>query len=487
MGFWNCKRFVGAALAVLALSMIATAQVSGNRPDFAHDRVLVKLSANFLARSPAAAASEPDIGVSISSLRLLNPSRETSNVTALARASANGRHNNIYVLTLKETGEEAVKNALERLNANPAVEIAEPVFYRRLLRTPNDPMFDLQYALDRLNAQQAWEITTGSRDIIVGIIDTGIDGAHPDLVDNLWINPNPNQNGYVNDIHGYNFADRMGGIPTDNMSSHGTHVAGIIGARGDNGVGITGINWTVSLAWLGVTEKDSPNSEMSTDRVIEAINYATIHGMHVLNNSYGGAGSSQLELETIRNFPGVFVAAAGNESSNNDFTLSYPANYDSPNVISVASTDARDMLSNFSNYGVSVHIAAPGGRILSTVRDGEYHEFSGTSMATPYVAGVAALVMAARPNYTPAQVREILLASMSRVPALDGFGFGIVDAHAAVTGSLDNLYSITYNFGYDGRGPVVRQTISGMEPVASMPPIREGYAFAGCHTSRTGG
>ena len=388
-------------------------------PKFAEDRVLVKLAAGTGMRTSAAAqasAQPPDLGVGFSEVRLLNPSQE-SNSKGASIQSAGNTQNNVFVLTLEDTGPGAVERALEILNANPLVEIAEPNYYRELCVKPNDPGYYEQWALQTINAEQAWDITKGSKDVVVGIIDTGIDGTHPDLVDNLWVNPNPNQNGYVNDIYGYDFAAHKGGTPTDG-NGHGTHVAGIVGAKGNNAKGVSGINWDVSLAWLGVS---AGGDYIDDAACIEALNYANNHNIPITNNSYGGSEYSEIFKQAIKNYKGLFIAAAGNDSNDNDEYPAYPASYDLPNVISVGAMNAQDNKSGFSNYGKnSVHIAAPGEDILSTLPGNGYDSWNGTSMASPYVAGVAALVKAANPSYTAAQVKAAILNGAEPLPQYDG-------------------------------------------------------------------
>jgi subtilisin family serine protease len=427
---------------IMFLTMTAQAQSNGaniqNASQFAKDRVLVKLAntpgMRSTASGPGAAYSPPNLGIAFSGIRLLNPSLGNASINAFSTMNADDKQNNVYVLTLEETGEEAVERALEILNANPAVEIAEPVFYYKFFATPNDPMFSEQYALSIINAQQAWNSTTGSKSVVVGVIDTGIDGTHLDLKNNLWVNPNPNHNGYTNDIHGYDFVSRKGGIPTD-KGNHGTHICGIIGAKGNNGTGITGINWDVSLAWLGV---GIDGNQASIDAVIEALNYANNHNIQITNNSYGGVKYSVIFEGAIRNYNGLFVAAAGNDRNNNDSIPEYPAGYKLPNVISVAATDRNNNLWSLSNFGRnSVHIAAPGSGILSTISNGQYQQMSGTSMATPHVVGVAALIKSIKPDLSPAQIRGILIATARLVSSLDGFG--ILDADAALMAVTNNL------------------------------------------------
>ena len=467
-----------------------------SKPRFAEDRVIIKMAVSgnnlpadsdnpqisfegsILTRGPQNAYLPPDMGVAFTDIRVLNPS---------ITFDTNTRYN-VFVLTLEETGSEAVQNALAILNANPAVEIAEPDFLYKLDAVPNDPMFNAQYALEKINAEQAWNVTTGSKSVVVGVVDTGIDGIHPDLAANLWVNPDPDQNGYVNDIHGYNFTGRIGGIPTDE-NGHGTHVAGIIGAKGNNGIGPSGINWDVSLAWMGIGVGDNV---VSVSAAIEAINYANNHNITILNNSYGGSGYSEIFREAIAGYKGLFVASAGNNyRQNNDIWPQYPASYDLPNIISVASTDESDNLSDFSNYGDnSVHIAAPGSGILSTYLNGAYEVMSGTSMACSYVAGVAALIKAVNPDYPPELIREVLLASTKPVASNEfrpSHDFGVVDARAAVLFDIGDLYTVTYNFLDDKTAPVVVKTAPGNRLREPAEPERAGYGFDGWYTEAYGG
>ena len=476
---------------------------------FAEDRVIVKLVGD-LRIGPEDAQSiwgswdaylPPDLGVSFTDVRLLNPSMESSNtggfsdnsIQAPAQTfnsqfstfnSDTSAQNNVFVLTLEETGGDAVQNAVAILNANPAVEIAEPDFLYELFATPNDPMFDAQYALKRINAEPAWNVTTGSMSVVVGVVDSGIDGTHLDLADDLWVNPCPGQSGYKNDIHGYDFTGRVGGIPTD-VNGHGTHVAGIIGAKGNNGTGISGVNWNVSLAWLGIHEG---GNNVSVSAAIEAINYANNHNIPILNNSWGGTIYSETLRQAISGYNGLFVAAAGNDGADNDTWPYYPASYDLPNVISVASTDAEDDLSYFSNYGVnSVHIAAPGSDILGAYPGDAYREMSGTSMASPHVAGVAALIKAVNPDYPPELIREVLLASARRVDTLAWYDFGIVDADAAVRFDIGDLCTVTFDFLDDETAPVFVMVAPGGRLREPAEPARDGYAFDGWYTQAQGG
>ena len=254
----------------------------------------------------------------------------------------------------------------------------------------------------------------------MAVVDTGIDGAHPDLVSNLGTGA------------GYDFFSEDSD-PTDE-NGHGTHVAGTIGAQGDNDAGVTGVNWDTTLIAMRAF---GPNGSGSTSDVIQAYGYADAIGADVLNASFGGAGYSQAEFDAIaRADDTLFVAAAGNERADNDVTPSYPCNYSLANVVCVAASDENDQLASFSNYGNSVDLAAPGSRIYSTTRGGGYGYLSGTSMATPHVAGTAALVAAQRPSSSVADLRDDLLDGVEVKPALTSVGSsGRLNADRSVAGS----------------------------------------------------
>jgi len=306
---------------------------------------------------------------------------------------------------------------------------------------PNDPMFKDQWALNNvgqnggkakadLNALNAWLKTQGSSDVVVAVLDSGVDYTHPDLVANMWIRPDnipqyrDDELGTFNDLHGFNAADNQSDPMDDN--GHGTHCAGIIGAEGDNDEGIAGINWKVEIMPLKFMGRGGFGT---TKDAIEAINYAIERkragvNVKVINASWGSTMYSKALEDAIRaaGEEGIlFVAAAGNNSTNNDKQPHYPSNYKLPNVISVAALDRNDQLASFSNYGVNtVHVAAPGKDILSTWLNDGYREASGTSMATPYVAGVAALVLASEPKLSMEKLRERVLQSVDKLDSLNG-------------------------------------------------------------------
>jgi subtilisin family serine protease len=331
----------------------------------------------------------------------------------------------------------------------PGFQYLEPNSVLQLQSTaPNDPYLSYDYGLDNpgtvpfdtrqsladadIDAPEAWDVTTGSRDVVVAIVDSGVDYTHPDLAANLWHNPGEtpgdgidnDHDGYVDDVYGINSITGSGDPMDEN--GHGTHVAGTIGAVGNNGVGVSGVNWNVQIMALKFLAADGSGA---TADAIKCLNYATAmrqRGVNVklTSNSWGGGGYEQALRDAIARTASagmLFVAAAGNDGSDNDATGSYPASYDVPNVVSVAATDRFDALADFSNYGAAtVDLAAPGVDIVSTLKGGGYGFMSGTSMATPHVSGVAALAWSADEGATYQEIKAALLAGVDKLPALDG-------------------------------------------------------------------
>jgi subtilisin family serine protease len=323
----------------------------------------------------------------------------------------------------------------------PAVATLEPDRVFHAASVPNDPLFATQWNLlnvgtigNDIQAAKAWGITTGSRSVVVGVVDSGIDITHPDLAANIWTNPgetpgngiDDDHNGYVDDVHGWNFVDNTNNVA--DVYGHGTHVAGIIGAVGNNGTGVTGIDWQVSL--MALKFQDSRGIGF-TSSMLAALNYATMmrrdRGINVVatNNSWEtSSGPSMVVANAIRaqGHAGImFVAAAGNNATNNDATPRYPGSYRLPNVITVAALNTTDSLASMSNYGAtSVDLAAPGSLIQSTFPGGTYGILSGTSMAAPQVTGVVALLAAAKPGITVAEARTAILGSTTPAASLAG-------------------------------------------------------------------
>lgn len=366
------------------------------------------------------------------------------------------------ILLVQSRGKN-VERLLQEWRADPGVEWVEPNYILRASATiPNDEFFNLLWGMHNtgqniqgsvgipgadISATDAWDITTGSRANVVGIIDSGVDYTHPDLAANMWSAPSA----FTVTIggqsitcpagsHGFNAINRTCNPMDDN--GHGTHVAGTIGAVGNNGIGVTGVNWTASM--IGIKFLNAAGNG-STANAIDAIHFAiqvkqqfgAAANIRVLNNSWGGGGFSTalrdaIQLASDNNI--LFVVAAGNENRNNDAIPSYPANYNVPNIISVLSTTNRDARSGFSNWGATtVHLGAPGSNIGSTWPGGGYVYSSGTSMAAPHVSGAAALVLSVC-NLTTTQLKSNLLSTVDPVAALAPITItgGRLNVHAAL-------------------------------------------------------
>jgi thermitase len=347
-------------------------------------------------------------------LRITRPSPE------LRSQPAPGQR--LVLCKLTVSGKKGVLRAIAELKNCPEVEYAEPDYVVKISQTiPNDLDFAKLYGLNKIGAPQAWDKITSSPSVLVGVIDTGIDYNHPDLQDNMWKNPgeiqgngiDDDRNGYVDDVYGWDFANNDREPLDDN--SHGTHVSGIIAGVGNNGIGVAGVTWNTKLVALKFL-KD--NGKGSVSNAVKAIDYANKMGVSIINNSWGGSGFSQALHDAVAT-AGLFIAAAGNSGTDNESKPVYPACYDCDNLITVASTDANDNLSSFSNYGrYSVDIAAPGTKIWSCLPESSYGYKSGTSMATPYVSGAAALLKAYKPTLTTSDLKAILLKSTDVLPTL---------------------------------------------------------------------
>jgi subtilisin family serine protease/methionine-rich copper-binding protein CopC len=309
--------------------------------------------------------------------------------------------------------------------------------------TPNDPGYTQLWGLNNtgqsggtadadIDAPEAWDIQKGNPNLVIGVIDTGVDYNHPDLVGNIWTNPGEiagdgidnDYNGYIDDTRGWDFGNNDNN-PMD-VQGHGTHVSGTIAGKGNNGVGVTGVAWNAKIMPLKFF---SDSGIGYTSNAISAINYATAKGVKLTNNSWGSEYESQALSDAINSAGqqgALFIASAGNGGSdgigdNNDTTPSYPASYNLSNIISVASTTRTDGLSSFSNYGAtSVDLGAPGSDIYSTTPGGNYAIYSGTSMASPHVTGAAALLWSQNPTWTAQQVKDKLLQTTDPISALSG-------------------------------------------------------------------
>lgn len=291
----------------------------------------------------------------------------------------------------------------------------------------NDPAISQAWGLKKSEAQKAWEVSQGSKDIVVAVIDTGADINHEDLKANIWKNPgetgldakgrdkatngiDDDGNGFVDDVHGWNFVSNNHDL-RDNHG-HGTHISGIIGAEAGNNKGIAGISPKVSMMVLKYFDPKVPNTD-NLKNTIQAIRYAVRQGARIINYSGGGTEYSQEEkdaVEEARKAGVLFVAAAGNERSNSDHHKYYPADYGLSNIISVTAIDPSTEVLPSSNYGVeTVDIAAPGQNILSTLPNSAYGYMTGTSQATAFVTGAAVLVMAHHRNFSAEETKKYVL------------------------------------------------------------------------------
>jgi len=314
----------------------------------------------------------------------------------------------------------------EKLLKEGGVRRCSPNFKLKASTTPNDPHLSKQWALlgsRGIGAPDAWNSVTDATHVVVAVLDTGVDLNHPDLINNLWRNEgeipgngeDDDENGYIDDLHGINALSYAQGPSDDN--GHGSHVAGTIAAEGNNGVGVSGVAWhaqIMALKFLGA------NGAGSLAGAVEGINYVIEQktrgvNIRVINASWGGGGYSEIlknAIERASNEGIMVVVAAGNEGNDNDRNPSYPASYNLPNIISVAAIGERGELASFSNRGrASVHIAAPGVDIFSTITGGRYASFSGTSMAAPHVSGALSLLLAKEPSVSIADIRTRVMES----------------------------------------------------------------------------
>ena len=367
---------------------------------------------------------------------------------------------------------------------------AEPNFVLRA-DVPNDPFMTRLWGLDNLgqtvnwsagapdadiDAREAWSVSTGSPDVVVAVIDTGVELAHPDLAANIWVNQgedcpgcrtngsDDDGNGYVDDWRGWDFVNGDNN-PTDDMG-HGTHVSGTIAAVGNNGLGVAGVTWSTKVMPLKFLSAAGTGTVADA---ISAILYANANGAAILNNSWGGDEFSQALLDAIEQTDAngaLFVAAAGNSYVNSDLEPNYPSGYEAANVVSVGATDQYDRRAWFSNYGTrTVDLGAPGTNIYSTWLGGSYRFQDGTSMAAPHVSGAAALAKAVFPGASGVGLKALLLRTVDPISGLSGTnrtgGRLNVDRAARCSGSPQAwiespLSGVELNAGEPRRDPRLR-------------------------------
>ncbi|HEV8485500.1 MAG TPA: S8 family peptidase [Blastocatellia bacterium] len=447
------------SVVISRVSVDSTAS-SDSQVTYAGDQILVK----FKAETGAFVLAQS--GTSDSLLG------EGTSTAALSPAELDGS----YVINLN--GKMSVEDAVAQASKDPRVEYAEPNFLcYKTDTTPNDPFFGEMWGLNNsgpstssvkagadISAIRAWDLTTGSEAVVVAVIDTGVYLQHVDLASNAWVNPrevrgnglDDDGNGLVDDVNGWNFFANNNHVYTDaSADGHGTHVAGTIGAVGNNGLGVTGVAWQVKLMSLKFLDK-TPGA---IDGAVRAINYAIEQkrrgvNVKVINASWISSGDSRALHDAIAaaGTAGIlFVCAAGNGGADsigddNDGSPTFPASWtDLPSLISVAALDSGDNLARFSNYGrTSVTVAAPGVDILSTYPpDGSsasdsYAYMEGTSMATPHVTGIAALLAARYPALVPAEIKQRIIATVQPLPGLVGKvnASGRVNAYNALSNSI---------------------------------------------------
>lgn len=467
--------------------------------EYLHDRIIVKLMPGvepMVSQSGFGVEALDDAMrlLSVMSVELMFP------VSMAQRARGDVDLTRFYVV--KYTTPIDPFTAVEQLSGLPEVQYAEPWFIypvngvNPLSGTasdiPNDPMFPQQYGLTRIHAPHAWDITQGDTTVVIGIVDTGVELSHPDLAANIWHNPsemgldtNGNDkrfngtdddgNGYIDDWRGWDFggADYNNIVPDNNPSptasnnDHGTHVAGIASAATDNGIGVAGTGFRCRLLAVKTTADNDTRGAGGGPYIIagyQGVAYVALMGAAVMNLSWGGVGGSQFEQDIINYATAqgtLVVAAAGNDNSSQPF---YPAGY--ANVISVAATDASDIKASFSNFGTTVDVSAPGVSILSTLYPSTYASSRGTSMASPFTAGVAALVKSVNPSLTALQLGEKVRVTCDNIDGINSsytylLGKGRINAFSAVTVNSPSIRAHNFTYTDNNNGiPEPNDTVS---------------------------
>lgn len=385
---------------------------------------------------------ENPMNLPLASLDFLNGISKNHQITKLARPFFAAKNSNMLQRTfLIEFADQAnVMNIISEIRATGKVEYAERVPLDKTTLTPNDPSYSSQWHLSVINAASAWNYFSTGSTIKIAIVDDAVERTHPDISPNLWVNPgeianngiDDDGNGYIDDINGYDVADNDNNPnPPSSSYSHGTHVTGCASPATNNGTGVAGIGFSCKIMAV-----KSTNSSSVITNGYDGIVYAVVSGADVINMSWGGTGNSTTaqNIITWASQQGVvLVAAAGNNNSSATF---YPAGY--TECIAVAATNSNDTKASFSNYGSWVDISAPGNNIYATYYGGTYANLSGTSMASPIVAGLCGLMLSLNPGLTPTDVRNCLTSSATNINAMNSsyigqLGAGRIDANAAMS------------------------------------------------------
>jgi subtilisin family serine protease len=427
---FNILLVVGLLVGISGISYAGASRQEANRPEYVEGEILVKFKEG---------ASADQIQAAIDGFK--------------TKAIRHFAFIGVYHLRLPAS--LSVAEALQAFQQESLIEYVEPNGLRYLdVTVPNDPDLGDMWGLHNtgqtggtpdadIDAPEAWDITTGSSNVVIAVIDSGADLDHEDLAANIWTNPgeipgngiDDDSNGYIDDVHGWDFSSGdndpspVGGA----CAGHGTHTAGTIGAVGNNGTGVVGVNWNVKIMPLKAFKPFLGIFCSAEDAdLIAAIEYHTMMGVRISSNSWGGSSPTAAMENAIRASNSVFVAAAGNENNDNDANPHYPSNYSLSNIVAVAATTHTDDRASFSNYGLtSVDLGAPGDDILSTLPGDTYGQFDGTSMATPHVSGVAGLLLAQEPNLTNSEIKWRILNGVDDIglPVLTG---GRLNAYEAL-------------------------------------------------------
>ena len=380
------------------------------------------------------------------------------------------QHDDGRITVEHRTAVSGVTGFAQRTTRRSGVRFAEPNHRYAAAAAPTDPLFTEQWSLADdtvMGAGPAWDQTVGG-DVTVAVIDSGVDASHPDLAQNIWTNPSEipgngiddDANGFVDDTSGWNFVANSPNAGDDN--GHGTHVAGILGAKGGNGIGVAGVAWNVKIMPIKVLDASAIGSAST---LALGIRYAVANGAKIINLSVSGPGYSRAFEEAVQlaSDSGVLVVgAAGNDGRSVDEAPVYPAAFQAPLMLAVSATAPGGGLSPVSNYGAGhVEIAAPGQDIVSTATGGGYERRTGTSMATPHVAGGLVLLAAARPDLGPAGWREALLSTARR-------GLPVATGSLNLSGALQRALGVSYKSTLKPRGASLKRTACALRKAKAL-------------------